>query len=49
MSISNALADYYMNQVLLALIVTIVLLFSAFGAGWYCGDNFDVPTKVMIE
>ena len=44
MSLPNALADYYMNQVAATLVVTLVILSLACCGGWYCGDRFNIPS-----
>lgn len=45
--ISN-LGEYYAREISTLLVLLIILPVLAFGAGWWCGDRFNVPS-VSVE
>lgn len=44
----NALAEYYAERFLNALIFLILLNILSCGLGWYCGDRWNLPS-IRIE
>lgn len=49
MSLGRALANDMARMAGMAIVGVTVLVVFTFCCGWWCGDRWDVPTKVTVE